>query len=141
MSLVNLSSTALTETDLKRRIDEVEQRLTAFRREQEHRTHSVPLSAAETLADIEREVIELSVRPEKIEMTTVEPNDTDRCVVRGVVTEVVYLGTSTNYNIATSAGAQLVVFDQNAANAEDIAARGDSVYLTWNPQHSYPIGA
>jgi spermidine/putrescine transport system ATP-binding protein len=87
------------------------------------------------------DAIELSVRPEKIEMTTVEPTGADRCVVRGVVTEVVYLGTSTNYNVTTSTGAQLVVFDQNAANAEDIAARGDSVYLTWNPQHSYPIGA
>jgi spermidine/putrescine transport system ATP-binding protein len=87
------------------------------------------------------EEIELSVRPEKIDMATAEPNGTDRCVVRGVVTEVVYLGTSTNYNIATSSGASLVVFDQNAANAEDIATRGDSVFLTWNPQHSYRIGA
>jgi spermidine/putrescine transport system ATP-binding protein len=87
------------------------------------------------------DAIELSVRPEKIEMTTVAPSGSDRCVVRGVVNEVVYLGTSTNYNVTTSTGAQLVVFDQNAANAEDIAERGDSVYLTWNPQHSYPIGA
>ena len=23
----------------------------------------------------------------------------------------------------------------------ETARRGDSVYLTWNPQHSYPIGA
>src|SRR5690606_35883858 len=84
--------------------------------------------------------LELSVRPEKIDMTTVEPTG-DRCVVRGVVSEVVYLGTSTNYNVTTSAGDQVVVFDQNAANAEDIAARGDAVFLTWNPQHSYPIGA
>ena len=61
--------------------------------------------------------------------------------MRGVVTEVVYLGTSTNYNVTTSTGAEVVVFDQNASNAEDIAVRGDTVFLSWNPQHSYPIGA
>jgi len=85
--------------------------------------------------------VELSVRPEKIDLTTTEPAGGDRSVVRGVVTEVVYLGTSTNYNVTTSTGADVVVFDQNASNAEDIAARGDSVFLSWNPQHSYPIGA
>jgi spermidine/putrescine transport system ATP-binding protein len=84
--------------------------------------------------------LELSVRPEKIDMTIAEPVSADRSVVRGVVTEVVYLGTSTNYNVTTSTGAEVVVFDQNASNAEDIAVRGDSVYLSWNPQHSYPIG-
>jgi spermidine/putrescine transport system ATP-binding protein len=85
--------------------------------------------------------VELSVRPEKIDLTTTEPAGGDRSVVRGVVTEVVYLGTSTNYNVTTSTGADVVVFDQNASNAEDIATRGDSVFLSWNPQHSYPIGA
>ena len=85
--------------------------------------------------------VELSVRPEKIDLTTTAPAGGDRSVVRGVVTEVVYLGTSTNYNVTTSTGADVVVFDQNASNAEDIAARGDSVFLSWNPQHSYPIGA
>jgi spermidine/putrescine transport system ATP-binding protein len=87
------------------------------------------------------DTLELSVRPEKIDLSTVEPAASDRCVVRGVITEVIYLGTSTNYNVTTSSGAQLVVFDQNAANAEDIAERGDTVFLSWNPQHSYPIGA
>jgi spermidine/putrescine transport system ATP-binding protein len=87
------------------------------------------------------QTLELSVRPEKINLSTTEPAGGDHCVVRGVVTEVVYLGTSTNYNVTTSTGADVVVFDQNASNAEDIAARGDSVFLSWNPQHSYPIGA
>ncbi len=85
--------------------------------------------------------LELSVRPEKIDMSLTEPAAGDRCVVRGKVTEVVYLGTSTNYNVTTTTGAEIVVFDQNASNAEDIAARGDTVFLSWNPQHSYPIGS
>ena len=62
-------------------------------------------------------------------------------MLSGVVTEVVYHGTSTNYTVTTAAGPDLVVFDQNASNAEDLASRGDRVFLTWSPQHSYPIGA
>jgi len=59
----------------------------------------------------------------------------------GRVTEVVYLGTSTNYNVTTSTGADVVVFTQNASSADDIAVRGDDVWLSWQPQHSYAIGA
>jgi spermidine/putrescine transport system ATP-binding protein len=83
--------------------------------------------------------LELSVRPEKIDLSRSEPAAAD-CVLRGVVTEVVYLGTATNYNVRTSTGAEIVVFDQNASSAEDLAVRGDSVFLSWNTQHSYAIG-
>jgi spermidine/putrescine transport system ATP-binding protein len=84
--------------------------------------------------------IDVSVRPEKIDMVTAEPA-VGRNVLRGVVSEVVYLGTSTNYNVVTQTGAELVVFDQNASSADGVAARGDKVFLTWYPQHSYAIGA
>ncbi|NED54544.1 TOBE domain-containing protein, partial [Micromonospora aurantiaca] len=59
------------------------------------------------------ERLELTVRPEKIGIGPDRPAD-DLCGVRGTVTEVVYLGTSTNYNITTSAGSDVVVFLQNA---------------------------
>jgi spermidine/putrescine transport system ATP-binding protein len=84
--------------------------------------------------------LDLSVRPEKIDMSTSEPTAADSSVLRGTVSEVVYLGTSTNYIVTTSLGADIVVFDQNASSAEDIAKRGDKVFLSWNPQHSYAIG-
>ncbi len=84
--------------------------------------------------------LELTVRPEKIEMSTGQPAG-DGSVLRGTVTEVVYLGTSTNYNVTTSTGADIVVFTQNASSADDIAVRGDRVWLSWQPRHSYPIGA
>jgi len=61
-------------------------------------------------------------------------------VLRGTVTEVVYLGTSTNFSVSTAAGAGIVVFQQNFAGGDDVAARGDSVWLSWQPEHSYPIG-
>jgi spermidine/putrescine transport system ATP-binding protein len=83
--------------------------------------------------------LELTVRPEKIDLTTERPPG-EGCALRGTVTEVVYLGTSTNFSVTTSAGADVVVFQQNSASAGNVAARGDSVWLSWNPQHSYPIG-
>ncbi|WP_436520423.1 ABC transporter ATP-binding protein [Actinoplanes sp. HUAS TT8] len=85
------------------------------------------------------QTIEVSVRPEKIDLHRTPPQVTGS-VLSGTVTEVVYHGTSTNYTVVTSAGSDFVVFDQNAHDAEDVASRGERVFLTWAPQHSYPIG-
>jgi spermidine/putrescine transport system ATP-binding protein len=84
--------------------------------------------------------LELTVRPEKIRLQGSAPSAPSGTVLRGTVNEVVYLGTFTNYNVTTSTGAEVVVFTQNASNADDIADRGDSVWLTWDPQYSYAIG-
>jgi spermidine/putrescine transport system ATP-binding protein len=84
--------------------------------------------------------LEVSVRPEKIDLSQQAPAGTGTSVLSGVVTEVVYHGTSTNYTVKTSAGPDLVVFDQNAFSAEDLAGPGDRVFLSWSPQYSYPIG-
>jgi spermidine/putrescine transport system ATP-binding protein len=88
------------------------------------------------------EKLEVSVRPEKVDIHRGMPpvTATGGSVLSGMVTEVVYHGTSTNYTVATAAGADFTVFDQNASNADDLADRGDRVFLTWAPQHSYMIG-
>src|SRR5580693_3765329 len=83
--------------------------------------------------------LELTVRPEKIEISVTRPAGRG-CMLRGQVTEVVYLGTSTSFSVNTTTGADIVVFQQNSAAAADVAARGDSVWLSWQPEHSYPIG-
>ena len=83
--------------------------------------------------------LELTVRPEKIQLSATRPADRG-CVLRGEVTEVVYLGTSTNYSVSTTTGADIVVFQQNSAAAGEAADRGDHVWLSWQPEHSYPIG-
>jgi spermidine/putrescine transport system ATP-binding protein len=83
--------------------------------------------------------IELTVRPEKIEIRG-EPPAGRLCALRGTVTEVIYLGTATSYNVTTSTGADMVVFTQNTSSAGGIASRGDSVWLSWDPLRSYPIG-
>jgi spermidine/putrescine transport system ATP-binding protein len=96
----------------------------------------VPVRGQTTVGDD----LEVSVRPEKIDLSQEPPAGADLSVLTGLVTEVVYHGTSTNYTVKSSAGPELVIFDQNAYSAEDLAGPGDRVYLSWNPQHSYPIG-
>ena len=49
---------------------------------------------------------------------------------------MVYLGTSTQYAVRTADGSELLVFLQNASDAEDIAERGEQVWLSWRPEHS-----
>jgi spermidine/putrescine transport system ATP-binding protein len=84
--------------------------------------------------------LELTVRPEKIGIGRDRPDEAC-CGVRGTVSEVVYLGTSTSYTISTATGDDVVVFVQNATSADGVAVRGDAVWLSWDPRHSYAIGA
>lgn len=60
MSLVPPQSAPLSEADLKRRIDDVELRLTRFRRDREPPSQVSPAEAAEVLTAIEGDVIELA---------------------------------------------------------------------------------
>ncbi len=82
--------------------------------------------------------LDLTVRPEKISIATGPPT-AGRCALRGRVSEVVYLGTSTQYAVRTTDGTELSVFAQNASDASDIAERGDDVWLSWRPEHSLAL--
>jgi spermidine/putrescine transport system ATP-binding protein len=88
--------------------------------------------------------LEITVRPEKIRVSRAAPGPSG-CALRGTVTEVVYLGTATNFNITTSTGADVVVFVQNASAADqeasDAISRGDAVWLSWETPYSYAIGS
>ena len=83
--------------------------------------------------------LEITVRPEKISISAGRPSP-GGCALRGTVTEVVYLGTSTNFTVRTTTGADMLVFQQNSASGNSDPVRGDSVWLSWDPQYSYPIG-
>ncbi|MGH3413203.1 MAG: ABC transporter ATP-binding protein [Marmoricola sp.] len=83
------------------------------------------------------EAIELTVRPEKIGLAAGPP--ADGCALCGTVKEVVYLGTSTSYTVATAAGYDIVVFSQNSVSADSGTQRGDEVWLTWRSEHSYAL--
>jgi spermidine/putrescine transport system ATP-binding protein len=82
--------------------------------------------------------LDITVRPEKIMIGADRP-DSGRCAIRGKVTEVVYLGTSTQYEITALDGSELRVFVQNAADSSDIAERGSEVWLSWRPEHTLPL--
>ncbi|MGW4569027.1 ABC transporter ATP-binding protein [Streptomyces sp. NPDC004561] len=81
--------------------------------------------------------VQLTVRPEKITLTAGPAGAASR--VRGTVSEVVYLGTSTSYTVATSTGAEMTVFQPNDGTAGVVPARGDTVWLSWATAHSYPL--
>ncbi|POX62974.1 spermidine/putrescine ABC transporter ATP-binding protein [Streptomyces sp. Ru62] len=97
---------------------------------------TVPRSGAAPTAGSD---VQLTVRPEKITLTTGPAGDGSR--LRGTVSEVVYLGTSTSYTVATSTGAEMTVFQPNDGTASVVPARGDTVWLSWATAHSYPLGA
>jgi spermidine/putrescine transport system ATP-binding protein len=91
--------------------------------------------------------LEITVRPEKITLVAngagaalPAPAGQHDCALRGTVTEVVYLGTSTNYNVTTSAGAEVMVYSQNSANDASGPQRGEQVWLHWDSANSYAIG-
>jgi spermidine/putrescine transport system ATP-binding protein len=98
----------------------------------------VPLR--EGLSAVAGNTVELTVRPEKIDLK-LDAADCAACRLRGTVTEVVYLGTSTNYNVTTSAGAEVMVYSQNSANDASGPQRGEQVWLHWDPANSYAIGS
>jgi spermidine/putrescine transport system ATP-binding protein len=55
------------------------------------------------------------------------------------VSEVVYLGTSTQYAVRTYDGTDLSVFMQNASDSSDVADRGADIWLSWRPEHSLAL--
>ncbi|GII05645.1 ABC transporter ATP-binding protein [Planobispora takensis] len=84
--------------------------------------------------------ISVTVRPEKITISTEEPSG-DISAVRGTVSEVVYLGLYNSYAVRLADGAEVTVFQQNALDSSSTAERGDAVWLSWQPHHSYAIGS
>jgi spermidine/putrescine transport system ATP-binding protein len=82
--------------------------------------------------------LDITVRPEKILLSAGRP-DAGRCAIRGRVTEVVYLGTSTQYAVRTPEGSDLLVFLQNTSDSADIAERNADVWLSWRPEHTLAL--
>jgi spermidine/putrescine transport system ATP-binding protein len=84
---------------------------------------------------------EVAVRPEKMVLRAeADPPPPECCALRAKVTEVVYLGTSTQYRVVTDAGHNIAVYRQNAASppgAEVLV--GQVGWLEWPPEHSYVL--
>jgi spermidine/putrescine transport system ATP-binding protein len=87
--------------------------------------------------------VELAVRPEKMVLRTEnDPPPPDRCALRVKVTEVVYLGTSTQYRTVTDGGTAVAVYRQNASATPGAdVLTGQVGWLEWPPEHTYVLGA
>ena len=87
------------------------------------------------------ERLELTVRPEKIELAA-GPGPAGGCALRGTVTEVVYLGTSTNFSVHHHhrRRRRRLPAELSRLGRRRGQPRATSVWLSWDPQHSYPIG-
>jgi spermidine/putrescine transport system ATP-binding protein len=86
--------------------------------------------------------VELAVRPEKVVLRAEQdPPPPGQCALRGRVTEIVYLGTSTQYRTVTDGGQAVAVYRQNtsATPGADVLT-GQVGWLEWPPEHSYVLG-
>jgi putative spermidine/putrescine transport system ATP-binding protein len=75
-----------------------------------------------------------SIRPEKIRIAPPgTPASADACAVDGTITSVLYLGASTRFNVALTAGGELTVIEQNLEETASsaLARQGQPVRLIW----------
>jgi spermidine/putrescine ABC transporter ATP-binding subunit len=84
--------------------------------------------------------VTLSVRPEKITLQRERPAPGPN-VARGVVENVVYLGTTTHCYVVTDEGERLTVFEQNrlTRGAAAAYAPGDVVFVQWPVESAQPV--
>lgn len=81
------------------------------------------------------------VRPEKI--TILDAHDADKVPdhhnrVTGRVTDVSYMGVSTQYLVDVPWGQEFTVFEQNVV-VGDRSSVGDEVILHWSPRHTFGL--
>jgi putative spermidine/putrescine transport system ATP-binding protein len=91
---------------------------------------------------LERGGRRFTVRPEKIRMLgEKEAPETGDEVERGIIREVVYVGSITRYIVDLADGGTLTVVSQNLGGFPGSADedRGRSVQLAWRPEHTYVI--
>src|SRR5215213_7674949 len=90
----------------------------------------------------EGQEVELAVRPEKMVLRGEhDPPPPDRSALRTKVSEIVYLGTSTQYRTVTDGGTAMAVYRQNApATPGTDVLTGQVGWLEWPPEHTYVLG-
>ncbi len=91
--------------------------------------------------------VRIGIRPEKLRVVAVGDGGTtktaDGNALEGTVLDASYIGVSTQYLIETGDGHKLVVYAQNleTSGASEAHPDGQRVQLTWQPQHTFVIGA
>jgi putative spermidine/putrescine transport system ATP-binding protein len=84
-----------------------------------------------------------TIRPEKIRIAAPDAlAPAGMCSATGYITDVVYLGMYTRYNVAIETGGALTVVAQNldSTSMDALEAQGRPVRLLWQPVHNQLIG-
>ncbi len=85
----------------------------------------------------------VGVRPEKVFLAGSgldEGSSEDNALPGGVVTDVSFIGVSTQYLVKMPSGQELTVFEQNTGAREQFRP-GDKVDLHWTPAHTFLLDA
>jgi putrescine transport system ATP-binding protein len=78
-------------------------------------------------------VVWAAVRPEKVFMSTAQPEGTDN-IVRGAVQDIAYLGDLSIYLVRLPTGKVVRVTQPNTSRHAEAITWDQQVYLTWDPQ-------
>jgi ABC-type Fe3+/spermidine/putrescine transport system ATPase subunit len=87
--------------------------------------------------------VQITVRPEKITMTTGRepaPSGDGWNTVPGVIHESVYLGTHTQFVVRLESGSTVIVHRQNLAQRSEDLRSGAPVVLAFDPQSASVLG-
>jgi spermidine/putrescine transport system ATP-binding protein len=84
----------------------------------------------------------VGVRPEKVFLAAAgsEPRDAGNLLAAGVVSDVSFIGVSTQYLVRMPWGQELTVFEQNSG-AREAFRTGTNVDLHWSPAHTFLLDA
>jgi spermidine/putrescine transport system ATP-binding protein len=104
--------------------------------------HGVRLSAPAARARSQSGEVWLGVRPEKVQLARAGEARTDGSNVlpSGVVSDVSFVGVSTQYLVRMPWGQELMVFEQNAGTRALLPA-GTAVDVRWGSEHSILLDA
>jgi spermidine/putrescine transport system ATP-binding protein len=88
----------------------------------------------------------VGIRPEKVQLSAAGDRGTGGDVTRlnvlpgGTVTDVSFIGVSTQYLVRMPWGQELAVFEQNTGT-HGVFKPGDAVDLQWRPEHTFLLDA
>lgn len=99
------------------------------------------ISVPRTRSERDSGTITVGVRPEKLTLATspVEPTAEYNVIGPGRITDVAFIGVSTQYTVEVPGAGEVQVFSQNV-QAGPNSAVGDEVWLSWHIGHTFGLG-
>ncbi len=94
-------------------------------------------------ARVDQGKVWVGIRPEKVALDAAERHAGDagvNALQKGVVSDVSFVGVSTQYLVRMPWQQELVVFEQNTGNRQTFSV-GEPVELRWQPEHTFLLDA